>query len=197
MNVCSFVHQCNTFTFYFLLFVDMFRPHTAIFRYYNILSRNWCSVMPISVMSWRQPCASAYGVLIISVRLLEYLCCLCGRHVACLLLVMTSFKELIYIHMPQPTETYLMELWQMSAQRKFWFLVWPCLLLWLYSSLIYLGCFFRIFLVQYEIKCVREWDCGEREKLERESKPYKDGLQFLLVMLKKIKTIHVTGREDL
>jgi hypothetical protein len=35
-----------TFTFYFLLFVDMFRPHTAIFRCYNILSRSWCSVMP-------------------------------------------------------------------------------------------------------------------------------------------------------
>jgi hypothetical protein len=27
-----------TFTFYFLLFVDMFRPHTAIFRSYSILS---------------------------------------------------------------------------------------------------------------------------------------------------------------
>jgi hypothetical protein len=47
LNVCSFVHQCNTFTFYFLLFVDMFRPHTAIFGCYSILSRGWCSVMPI------------------------------------------------------------------------------------------------------------------------------------------------------
>jgi hypothetical protein len=47
MNICSFVHQCNIFTFYFLLFVDMFRPHTAIFRCYSILSRSWCSVMPI------------------------------------------------------------------------------------------------------------------------------------------------------
>jgi hypothetical protein len=27
-----------------------------------------------------QPCASAADVLIVSVRLLEYLCCLCGRH---------------------------------------------------------------------------------------------------------------------
>jgi hypothetical protein len=25
----------------------MFRPHTAIFRCYSILSRSWCSVMPI------------------------------------------------------------------------------------------------------------------------------------------------------
>jgi hypothetical protein len=27
LNICSFVHQCNTFTFYLLLLVDMFRPH--------------------------------------------------------------------------------------------------------------------------------------------------------------------------
>jgi hypothetical protein len=27
-----------------------------------------------------QPCASADGVLIVSVRVLEYLCCLCGHH---------------------------------------------------------------------------------------------------------------------
>jgi hypothetical protein len=25
LNICSFVHQCNTFTFYLLLLVDMFR----------------------------------------------------------------------------------------------------------------------------------------------------------------------------
>jgi hypothetical protein len=31
-NICSVVHQCNTFTSYFLLIIDMFRPHTAIFR---------------------------------------------------------------------------------------------------------------------------------------------------------------------
>jgi hypothetical protein len=47
LNICYFVHQCNTFTSYFLLIVDMFRPHTAIFRCYSILSRSWCSVMPI------------------------------------------------------------------------------------------------------------------------------------------------------
>jgi hypothetical protein len=46
LNICYFVHQCNTFTSYFLLIVDMFRPHTAIFRCYSILSRS-CSVMPI------------------------------------------------------------------------------------------------------------------------------------------------------
>jgi hypothetical protein len=34
------------FTFYFVLFVDMFRPHKAIFRCYSILFRSWCSVMP-------------------------------------------------------------------------------------------------------------------------------------------------------
>jgi hypothetical protein len=33
-------------------------------------------------MSGCQPCAPADGVLIVSVRVLEYLCCLCGRHVA-------------------------------------------------------------------------------------------------------------------
>jgi hypothetical protein len=33
-----------TFTFYYLLFVDMFRPHTAIFRCYSILSRSWCYI---------------------------------------------------------------------------------------------------------------------------------------------------------
>jgi hypothetical protein len=27
LSTCSFVHQCNTFTSYFLLIVDMFRPH--------------------------------------------------------------------------------------------------------------------------------------------------------------------------
>jgi hypothetical protein len=27
LTICSFVHQCNTFTSYFLLIVDMFRPH--------------------------------------------------------------------------------------------------------------------------------------------------------------------------
>jgi hypothetical protein len=32
LKICSFVHQCNTFTSYILLIVDMFRPHTAIFR---------------------------------------------------------------------------------------------------------------------------------------------------------------------
>jgi hypothetical protein len=47
VNICSFVHQCNTFTSYFLLIVDMFRHHTAIFRCYSILSRSWCSLMPI------------------------------------------------------------------------------------------------------------------------------------------------------
>jgi hypothetical protein len=47
LNICYFVHQCNTFTSYFLLIVDMFRPHTAIFKCYSILSRSWCSVMPI------------------------------------------------------------------------------------------------------------------------------------------------------
>jgi hypothetical protein len=30
-----------------------------------------------------QPCAPVDGVLIVSVRVLEYLCCLCGQHVAC------------------------------------------------------------------------------------------------------------------
>jgi hypothetical protein len=47
VNICSFVHQCNTFTSYSLLIVDMFQPHTAIFKCYSILSRSWCSVMPI------------------------------------------------------------------------------------------------------------------------------------------------------
>jgi hypothetical protein len=40
LNICSFVHQCNTFTFYFLLLVDTFRPHTAIFKCYSVLSRS-------------------------------------------------------------------------------------------------------------------------------------------------------------
>jgi hypothetical protein len=40
LNICSFIHQCNTFTFYFLLIVDMFRPHTAIFKCYSILSKS-------------------------------------------------------------------------------------------------------------------------------------------------------------
>jgi hypothetical protein len=40
-------NQCNTFTSYILLIVDMLRHHTAIFRCYSILSRSWCSVMPM------------------------------------------------------------------------------------------------------------------------------------------------------
>jgi hypothetical protein len=79
LNICSFVHQCNTFTFYFLLIADMFRPHTAIFRCYSILSRSWCSVMPIfAYVMLPAMCqtSSPDVVLIFSVRLLEYLCCL-------------------------------------------------------------------------------------------------------------------------
>jgi hypothetical protein len=48
LNICSFVRQCNTFISYFLLIVDMFRPHMAIFRCYSIpSSRSCCSAMPI------------------------------------------------------------------------------------------------------------------------------------------------------
>jgi hypothetical protein len=128
LNICSFVHQCNTFTFYFLLIVDMFRSHTAIFRCYSILSRSWCSVMRISAyvmlpamcFSWwcaYCQCLSVnyimlcFVMLIIyliaificfylwylwlctSTYLLEYLCCLCGRHVACLFLSLSVLNE--------------------------------------------------------------------------------------------------------
>jgi hypothetical protein len=41
-------------------------------------------------MSGCQPCAPADGVLIVSVRVLEYLCWLCGRHVACCYLPMSG-----------------------------------------------------------------------------------------------------------
>jgi hypothetical protein len=41
--------------------------------------------MPIFCLSGCQPCAPADGVLIVGIRVLEYLCCLCGRHVVCLL----------------------------------------------------------------------------------------------------------------
>jgi hypothetical protein len=58
LNICSFVHQCNTFTFYFLLFVDMFRPHTAIFKCYNILSRSWCNKRTLTIST---PSAEALG----------------------------------------------------------------------------------------------------------------------------------------
>jgi hypothetical protein len=82
--LCPLLLSINvTFTFYFLLFVDMFRPHTAIFKCYNILSRSWCSVMQFFPMLECQPHAPADGVLIVSVRVLEYLCCLCGCLVAC------------------------------------------------------------------------------------------------------------------
>jgi hypothetical protein len=40
LNICSFVHQCNTFTFYFLLFVDMFQPHH--------IGKNWHNRAPAS-----------------------------------------------------------------------------------------------------------------------------------------------------
>jgi hypothetical protein len=72
LNIRSFVHQCNTFTSYFLLIIDMFRPHTAIFKCYTILSWSWCSVMPIfayvMLPAMCQPCASPDVVLIVSVR---------------------------------------------------------------------------------------------------------------------------------
>jgi hypothetical protein len=46
--MCSFVHQCNTFTSYILLIVDMFRPHTAIFRWQHHIGRNWHNRAPAS-----------------------------------------------------------------------------------------------------------------------------------------------------
>jgi hypothetical protein len=55
-----------TFTFYYLLFVVMFRPHEAIFRCYSILSRSWCSVMPIFCL-----CQGASHVLLLMVCLLS------------------------------------------------------------------------------------------------------------------------------
>jgi hypothetical protein len=70
LNICSFGHQCNTFAFYFLLFVYMFRPHTAIFRCYSILSRSWCSVMPIFSL-----CDVASHVLLLMVCLLSVSVC--------------------------------------------------------------------------------------------------------------------------
>jgi hypothetical protein len=96
LNICSFVHQCNTFTSYILLIVDMFWPHTATFRCYSILStaifrcystlsRSWCSVMPISAYVMLPAMCFSWSCAIVSVRLLEQLCCLCGRHDACLL----------------------------------------------------------------------------------------------------------------
>jgi hypothetical protein len=76
LNICSFVHQCNTFTI--LLIVDMFRPHTAIFKCYSILSRSWCSVMPIFLpMPGCQPSSS---VIVYSPEAGALLCqffCLC------------------------------------------------------------------------------------------------------------------------
>jgi hypothetical protein len=52
LNICSFVHQCNQ-VIHFLIIrrYDMFWPHTAISRCYSILSRSWCSVMPIFCLS--------------------------------------------------------------------------------------------------------------------------------------------------
>jgi hypothetical protein len=52
--------------------------------------------MPIFFAYVRVP-APADGVLIVSVRVLEYLCCLCGRHVACLLLsvIVNCCKDII------------------------------------------------------------------------------------------------------
>jgi hypothetical protein len=94
-NICSFVHQCNTFTSYILLIVDMFRSHTAIFKCYSILSRSCCSVMPIFAyvvlpamcFGWR--CAYCQCPFVrIFVLPLRPPCCLftlCGRHVACCL----------------------------------------------------------------------------------------------------------------
>jgi hypothetical protein len=38
LNICSFVHQCNTFTSYFLLIVDMFRQHGGHKDNTNILT---------------------------------------------------------------------------------------------------------------------------------------------------------------
>jgi hypothetical protein len=40
-----------------------------------------------------QPCAPADDVFIVSVRVLEYLCCLCGRHVAWKHVVSTNNKR--------------------------------------------------------------------------------------------------------
>jgi hypothetical protein len=75
LNICSFVHPCNTFTSYFLLIVDMFRPHMAIFRcivYSSEAGALLCQFLP---MWCCQPCASHVLLLMLclffSVRLLE------------------------------------------------------------------------------------------------------------------------------
>jgi hypothetical protein len=70
LNICSFVHQCNTFTSYFLLIVDMFRPHTAIFGCYSILSRSCCSV--IFALCYIDGQKNKYSVLNECNRMLKY-----------------------------------------------------------------------------------------------------------------------------
>jgi hypothetical protein len=65
LNICSIVHQYNIH-FYFLLFVDMFRPHTAIFK----CSCWWCAYcqcpcVRIFMLSLWPPCC-LQATLIIS-----------------------------------------------------------------------------------------------------------------------------------
>jgi hypothetical protein len=62
LDICSFVHQCNTFTSYILL-IDMFRPHTAIFRCYSILSRSWCTSL-----KKKRPKLSTFGTYRVNVK---------------------------------------------------------------------------------------------------------------------------------
>jgi hypothetical protein len=84
LNICSFVHQCNIHFFIVYYLSSCFgltRPSSSVIVYSPEAGALLCQFfLP---MTGCQPCAPADGVLIVSVRVLEYLCCLCGRHVAC------------------------------------------------------------------------------------------------------------------
>jgi hypothetical protein len=66
------------------------RPSSGVIVYSPEAGALLCQCLP---MWCCQPRTSADGVLIVSVRLLEYLCCLCGRHVACFLLSVLCYID--------------------------------------------------------------------------------------------------------
>jgi hypothetical protein len=78
-----------TFTFLFFYYSStcfvLTRPSSGVIVYFTEAGALLCQFFSMPVC---RPCAPADGVLIVSVRVLEYLCCLCGRHVTCLLLLL-------------------------------------------------------------------------------------------------------------
>jgi hypothetical protein len=97
-----FVHQCNIHFLFFIIRRHVSASHGHLQVLYSPeAGALLCHFFPIPGC---QPCAPADDVLIVSVRVLEYLCCLCGRHVAAtkvfyiVFLVLYAMRMLVFFN---------------------------------------------------------------------------------------------------